>query len=289
MFRRRRSERDFAEEIRSHLELEADELRQEGVSADEAQWKARREFGSVRAAQEQFYLKGRWAWLDKLIRDFRFGLRSIRQNPGFAITAIVTLALGMGANTAVFSVMNAVLLRSLPVADPQRVVSLHTTRPPNGTGTINSNDTFSYPVYETLRQQRSAFSDVIAIGWLSTDKVNIRIDAEPEQAEGDMVSGNFFSGLRVDLARGRGFRGQDESDHAQVAVISYTYWTQRFARNPGVLGTTIYVEGVPFTIIGVAAEGFEGTDAGRSIDFWIPLQNRVELNVLGNPPEKGKL
>jgi len=289
MFRRRRSEQDFAEEIRSHLELEADDLRQEGVSADEARWKARREFGNVCAAQEQFYLKGRWAWLDKLMRDLRFGLRSLRQNPGFAITAIVTLALGMGANTAVFSVMNAVLLRSLPVADPERVVSLHTTRAPDGTGTIDSNDTFSFPVYESLWQQRSAFSNVIAVGSLSTDKVNIRIDAEPEQAEGDMVSGNFFSGLGVARARGRGFSGQDESDHAQVAVISYNYWTQRFARDPGVLGRTIYVKGVPFTVIGVAAEGFEGTDAGRSIDFWIPLQNRLELNVLGNPPEKGKL
>ena len=120
MFRRKRSAEDFAEEIKTHLELEADELQSSGLSEDEARWKARREFGNVRAAQERFNLKGRWVGLENLLRDLRFGLRSLRQSPGFTATAIVTLALGVGANTAVFSLMNAVLLRSLPVSDPDR-------------------------------------------------------------------------------------------------------------------------------------------------------------------------
>jgi predicted permease len=289
MFRRRRSEQDFAEEIRAHLELEADDLREEGLSDDDARWRARREFGNVRAAQEQFYVKSRWVWLDRLWRDLRFGLRSMKQSPGFAAAAILTLALGMGANTAVFSVMDAVLLRSLPVADPERVVDLKTSRAPDGTGTIDSEDTFSYPVYEALRQQKDALNAVIAAGMLSADKVNVRVGAEPEEAEADMVSGNYFSGLGVRLVRGRGFIARDEADHAQVLVISYEYWTRRFVRDPGVLGQTIFVKGVPFTVVGVAARGFEGTEAGRSMDFWIPLQNRVEFNVLGNPPENGKL
>ena len=288
MFRRKRSAEDFAEEINAHLELETDELKREGLSEDEAWWKARREFGNVRAAQERFYLKGRWVGLDKLLRDVRFGLRSLRQSPGFAATAILTLALGIGANTAVFSVMNAVLLRSLPVNDPDRLVYLRTSNPPRGTGTIDSNETFSYPVYDALRQQSRGLSPVMAYAPLSNSKVAVRYGAQPEEAEGDMVSGTFFSGLGVKLQRGRGFTEQDEANHASIAVISYNYWTRRFARNPGVLGQTLYVNGVAVTIVGVAAEGFEGVEGGGSTDFWMPLQSRPELNAWGNPPENGK-
>ena len=288
MFRRKRRAEDFAEEIKAHLELETDELKREGLSEDEAWWKARREFGNVRAAQERFYLKGRWVGLDKLLRDVRFGLRSLRQSPGFAATAILTLALGIGANTAVFSVMNAVLLRSLPVNDPDRLVYLRTSNPPRGTGTIDSNETFSFPVYDALRQQSRGLSPVMAYAPLSNSKVAVRYGAQPEEAEGDMVSGTFFSGLGVKLQRGRGFTEQDEANHASIAVISYNYWTRRFARNPGVLGQTLYVNGVAVTIVGVAAEGFEGVEGGGSTDFWMPLQSRPELNAWGNPPENGK-
>ncbi len=288
MFRRKRSAEDFAEEIKAHIDLEADDLEREGLRSDEARWKAHREFGSVRAAQERFYMTGRWIWLDKLWRDLRFGLRSLRQSPGFAATAIVTLALGMGANTAVFSVMNAVLLRSLPVRDPAGLVYLRTSNPPRGTGTIDTNATFSYPVYDALRQSGRGFSAVMAFVPLSNGKVAVRYGAEPEEAEGDMVSGTFFSGLGVNLPRGRGFTQQDETQHAPIAVISYNYWTRRFARDPEVLGKTLYVSGVPITIVGIAAEGFEGVEEGRSTDFWIPLQNRRELNAWGNPLEDGK-
>jgi predicted permease len=288
MFQRRRTAKDFADEIKAHLELEADELRSEGLSDDEARRKARVEFGSVTTAQERFYVKGRWVGLEKLVREMRFALRSLRQSTGFTVTAILTLALGVGANTAVFSVMNAVLLRSLPVADPDRVVYLRTSNSPRGTGTIDSNQTFSYAVFDVLRHQSSGLSALIAYVPLSGSKVSVRFGPQPEEAEGDMVSGNFFSGLGVKLIEGRGFTDEDEHSHAPTAVLSYNFWTRRFARNPDVLGQTLFVNGVGMTIVGVAAQGFEGAEAGGSTDFWIPLQRRPELNAWGNPLEDGK-
>lgn len=286
--RHKRSAQDFAEEVKAHLDLEADELKGEGLNDEEARRRARVKFGSVRGAQEQFYLKSRWQGVDKVVRDLRFGFRSLRQSPGFALTAILTLALGVGANTAVFSVMNAVLLKSLPVSDPERVVLLRTSNSPRGTGTIDSSQAFSYPVYDALRRQTGGLSAVIAYVPLSWSKVAVRNGSEPEEAEGDMVSGTFFSGLGVRLQRGREFTEQDEKDHARIAVISNEYWTRRFARNPDVLGSVLYVKGIGFTIVGIAGEGFEGLEEGRSTDFWIPLQNRPELNAWGNPLEDGK-
>ena len=226
--------------------------------------------------------------MTSLFKDLRYSIRQLRKTPGFTIVCVFTLALGIGANTAVFSVMNAVLLKSLPVADPQRVVNLRTDHPPRRTGTVGWDSTFSYPVYDALRRHTGAMSAVMAYVPLSFGKVAVRYGAEPEEAEGDMVSGNFFSGLGVQLLRGHGFTEQDEATHAPLTVISYNYWTRRFSRNPDVLGKTFYVNSVPTTIVGVTAEGFEGAEAGNSTDFWIPLQSRQELNALGNPPEDGK-
>lgn len=288
MFGGKRSAQDFAEEIRSHIEIEADTLREEGMGADEARRKARVKFGNARLEEERYYRRSHWMWLENLGRDLRLGLRNLIQSPGFALTAIVTLALGVGANTAVFSVMNAVLLASLPVEHAEQLVYLRTSNPPRGTGTIDSNQTFSYPVYDALRKQNDAMTDVIAFVPLSPGKVAVRLGDTPEVAEGDMVSGTFFSGLGVKLAQGRGFTAEDETAHTQVAVLSYNYWTRRFARNPYVLGMTMHVNGVAFTIVGVSADGFEGLEGGNSTDFWIPLQDNAALNAWGNPPEDGK-
>jgi predicted permease len=222
------------------------------------------------------------------LNDLRFALRQLRKTPGFTLVCVLTLALGIGANTAVFSVMNAVLLKSLPVADPDRVVHLNTSGAPKRTGTIDSHETFSYPVYDALREQHGPLTNVLAYVPLSTGKVAVRFAAQPEEAEGDMVSGTFFSGLGVKLARGRGFTEQDETSHAPIAVISYDYWTRRFSRSPDAMGKTFYVNGVPLTIVGIAVEGFEGVEAGSSTDFWIPLQGRAELNAWGNPWQEGK-
>src|SRR5215471_8473263 len=172
------------------------------------------------------------------ISDLRYGLRQLKKTSGLTLICVVTLALGIGANTAVFSVMNAVLLKSLPVADPDQVVYLNTSGAPKRTGTIDSRETFPYTVYDALRNQHGPLSQVMAYVPLSTGKVAVRYGSQPEEAEGDMVSGTFFSGLGVEFARGHGFTEQDEADHAPIAVISFNYWNRRFAQSPDILGKT---------------------------------------------------
>ncbi len=231
---------------------------------------------------------GSYSYMTAAINDLRYALRQLKKNGGLVAICVVTLALGIGANTAVFSAMNAVLLKSLPVEDPDRVVYLRTSGAPERTGTIDSRETFPYTVYDALRMQHGPLSQVIAYVPLSTGKVAVRYGSQPEEAEGDMVSGKFFSGLGINFVRGHGFTEQDEAEHAPISVISFNYWNRRFAESPDILGKTLYVNGVPTTIVGVSTKGFEGLEAGHSTDFWIPLQSRAELNAWGNPPEDGK-
>jgi predicted permease len=219
-----------------------------------------------------------------MLQDLRFALRQLRRTPGFAIVAVLTFGLGMGANAAVFSVMNAVVLRYLPVQDADRLVFLHTSRQPNGASQTGFGDTsLSLGVYEQLRAERRIFAELMAYVPLGTGQVPIRVGAEPETAWADMVSGNFFSGLGVAFERGRGFTHEDEAQHSQNAIISYSYWTRRFARDPSAVGSTLFVKGVPFTIVGVTAQRFEGLGHGRITDVWIPLQVRAELKPWGRP------
>jgi len=202
--------------------------------------------------------------------------------------AVLTLALGIGANTAIFSVMNAALVRRMPVQNPERLVRLHTTYQPENTSQTGYNDTsLTEPVFEQLRQQHNVFSDLVAYVPLSIRKVAVRYGGEPEEGNADMVSGNFFSGLEVRVARGRGFTLEDETQHTQTAVLSYGYWTRRFARNPSVLGQTLYIKGVPFTIIGVAPREFGGVGQGEPTDIWVPFQTRADLKPWGRSPDSG--
>jgi predicted permease len=287
IFRKQCGELD--DELQFHLEQLISAKEASGLNAAEARRQALIEFGGLERTREQCEEQRPGWWIDTVLRDARYALRALGRNPLFTVAVLATLTLAIGATTAVFSVMNAVLLRSLPVADPDRLVYLRTSNPPRGTGTIDSNQTFSYSVYDALRRQSRGLSTVMAYVPLSGSKVAVRYREQPEEAEGDMVSGTFFSGLGANLPRGRGFSEEDETKHAPIAVISYNYWTRRFAADPDVLGKTLYVSGVAMTIVGVAAEGFEGVEGGGSTDFWIPLQNRRELNAWGNPPEDGKL
>jgi len=224
--------------------------------------------------------------MQTLWQDMRYGLRMLAKNPGFTLTAVLTLALGIGANTAIFSVMNAVLLRFLPVANAERLVCLHFRNQPRETSqTGHGNLSLSEPAFEAMRTQREVFSDLVGFVPLSFNKTVVRFGNTPDEAAVDMVSGNFFSGLGVAPACGRIFTSEDESRHTQTAVLGYNFWARRFARSPSVLGETLYIKGVAFTIVGVAERDFSGVEEGGSTDVWIPLQTLPELKPWGFSPQ----
>jgi predicted permease len=224
--------------------------------------------------------------MQTLWNDLPFAMRVLAKNPVFTAVAVITLALGIGANTAIFSAMNAVLLRSLPVKNADRLVWLRFQNQPRDTSQTGFGDrSHSEPAFEQLRAQREVFSDVVAFVPLSFSKTIVRVGDAPEEAAADMVSGNFFSGLGVTAALGQLFTLEDESRHTQVAVLGYNFWTRRFARNPSVLGQSLYIKGVPFRIIGVATREFFGVEPQGSTDLWIPFQALPELKPWGVSPQ----
>lgn len=281
-----RLDREIDAELRAHLEMRIEDNIAAGMTPEDARRDALLRFGNPTTTKERAAMVHASVALGSIWRDVRYALRQLRKAPLFAATTVLTLALGIGATTAIFSAMNAVLLRLLPVSNPKELFFLHLPdgQPYGARSTGDSETSFSLPVYKTLRQQRSAFSDVIAFAPLSGGKVAVRFsDGRPELAMGDMVSGNFFSGLGVRTVMGRALSMADEDANAPVAVLSYAYWTVRFSRNSSVVGQTLYIKGIPFTIVGIAEEGFPGLGQGEATDLWIPLQRRSELDPWGNP------
>jgi predicted permease len=224
----------------------------------------------------------------EIAQDFRIAVRQLRRSPGFTTTAVLTLALGIGANTAIFSALNAMLLKLLPVRDPQQLYTVLLvnggTQPPNTSGTGYGNTSFSYPVFQALRQRSDVFADLIAHIPLGSGKIAVRFGNTPAERPGEEVSGNYFSGLGVPIALGSGLTEAQEREHSQTAVISYRFWQEAFARDPSVIGRTLYIKSVPFTIIGVTAPSFSGVSHSGVVDFWIPLQTNPQLNAWGSPP-----
>ncbi len=225
-------------------------------------------------------------WLETLSRDFRGAVRGLRANPLLTAVAVVMLTLGIGANTAIFSVINAVVFRSLPVQDPEQVFFLRSDPgQPNGAGnTGNGDSSFSEYVFEQLRQDRSVFSDVMAYVPLGFNKIAVRAGNLPEEVSGEMVSGNYFSGLGVRPECGRLLTMEDERDHTATVVLSYGYWNRSFGRNCDVVGRSLSIKGIPFTIAGITAPRFIGL-GGTPTDIWIPLQSRPDFNAWGSQDE----
>src|SRR5450432_2278941 len=267
-WRRKRLPADFTEEIRTHLQLEADELQSDGVAeADaEARATARRAFGNVMAAEERFYEKSRPVWLEHLFQDVRYGLRAMRKSPGFTLTVVLTLALGMGANTAIFSLIDAVLLRPLPVHDPASLYFL------NNAGARAVGGSPPYPCFERFRSLAKSFTGIAAY---SANDFGIRIDSAIEQVDGAGVSGNYYDVLGMAPFAGRLMTASDDKLDPPVAVISYGFWQRRFAGKPDAIGKTFSLDGMlnggRFTIVGIMPKDFNGLTPGRHDDVTMPI------------------
>ena len=211
-------------------------------------------------------------------QDFRYALRQLGKAPGFAAVAIITLALGIGANTAIFSLLDQALLRTLPVKDADRLVILQSLGSFNGhtSSRTDENFSFSYPMYRDLRDSNSVFSGLIA-----TDKVDVGVQwhNQPELVDGELVSGNYFDVLGVRPALGRLLVASDDvvPDANPVAVLSFSYWQRRFGSDPAVLNQSILINGRPFTVLGVAPPGFHSVVMGDTPDLFVPMTMKGEI------------
>ncbi|HKD07204.1 MAG TPA: ABC transporter permease [Bryobacteraceae bacterium] len=266
MFRRRRSADDFAEEIKSHFELEADELQSEGLSEEEARRIARVEFGNAQTAQERFYLRSRIGWFDNLLRDIKFAIRQLIRNPSFTFVAIVTLALGIAANSTIFSWINSTLLDPIPgIAHTRDMITIM-----RGERSEHPTPPFSYLDFADLRDSARSFTGLLAY---HDDYMAITESGKPERIYGALVSSNYFEvlGVRPILGRSLESTAPNERLGTAEAVLGYGLWQNHFGADPSIIGKTIHINLHPYTIVGVAPEGFQGCKSGLRSDLWIPV------------------
>jgi len=278
---RTRVEHDMDEELRSFLESSIEEKRRAGMTPEQATREARIEMGSTNAVKHRIRSAGWETAAENLWQDLRYSLRMLSKSPVFTLVAVLSLALGIGANTAIFSLMDVVILRSLPVADPGRLVLFGTGSQVGSTGSLPNSDSelFSYPFYRSFSQKNDVFSGVAAI-----DSVEFATHASVagqgrEMTHVYLVSGTYFSVLGVNPERGRVLTGADDNvpGSGAVAVASYSWW-QRHGSDPAMLGKAIRMEGTNYTVVGIAPLGFFGTTVGESPDFWIPLSMEKEIS-----------
>jgi macrolide transport system ATP-binding/permease protein len=264
MFKRTRSTDDFAEEIKTHLELEADELKHEGLSEDEARRKARLEFGNVRAAQERFYLKNRVVWFDNLVQDMKFAIRQLVKNLGFSVTAILVLALGIGACVAIFGFVDAALPKPFPYANHGRLMSV------NESSVESPRWPLSYPDFLDWQRLNKSFSSLDVYGGRG---YLLRTPSGAEPVHGERVSGSFFQTLGVHPMLGRDFYpGENRPGGPNVVILSYGVWLNRFGARHDALGQTVDLDKEAYTIIGVLPREFSFAPSGN-VEFWVPLNN----------------
>ena len=280
MMRRSQFDAELEEEMRLHLELRQEEQLRAGATASDARYAALRQFGNVLLLREKSHMAWVWEWVEHLAQDVSYGVRAMLRSPGITIVALLSLALGIGANTAIFSLMDAVMLRSLPVREAHRLVLL-------GDGTWSGisdgfpiTQLYSYPFYRELQRRNEAFSDVAAL-FSMTHRIHGSVEGrgEPERMTVQLVSGTYFSTLGVDALLGRTLTDQDDRipDGNPVAMVSYSWWKRALARDPSVLSKKLKIGSTVFTIVGVAPQEFFGTKVGESPDIWIPLSMQKEV------------
>jgi putative ABC transport system permease protein len=255
MFGRKRKPSDFRAEIEAHLELEAEQLKEQGLSEEEARRAARRAFGNVTRAEERFYESGRWLWWDHLVQDLRFGLRMLRKNPGFTAVAILTLAVGIGANTTIFSVA----WRPMRYRDSDRLLMVWETRPDGSRSTVSA------PTYLDWRDQNKYFEQLAA-----ARSGSVALSGNPPiLVSGATITSNFFDTFRLQPELGRFFLAAEfRPGGDRVTILSHEIWQTHFGGEAGIVGKTIRLNGETYVVVGVAPADFEFFDR---MDVWMPL------------------
>jgi predicted permease len=260
---------DLDDELRFHLEQRADQLIAQGMDPEEARREALRRFGNRTLVKERARDRDILIWVETALQDIRYALRTLSRNPGFAATAILSLALGIGANTTIFSLIDALMLRMLPVRDPGRLVEVMIFQ--NG----KRSDSFSYPVVRALADQKQIFSGLCGF---SSVIFNVGPRDTVARTPGAWVSGEYYETLGLQPAIGRLLRRDDDQPGAvPVAAITDEYWQRKFNRDPQAVGRAILIEGVPATIIGVSPPGFSGANVGYLADITVPLAANTQL------------
>jgi predicted permease len=283
LLRKNRVEQELSDELRFHLENLIEEKVAAGITPEEARYAAMRELGGVEQIKEVCREMRRVNYIEHFLQDVRYGLRQLRRSPAFTAVAVLSLALGIGGNTSIFTLINGLLLKNLPVRDPHELVSFGKAE---GGGALTGLgegplDLFSYEFYQQMREQKDVFKDVCAYG---SQRVSVRVrvsgSTTADEAMGSLVSGNYFPLLGVDAGMGRTIAPTDDegSGRSAVAVLSWHYWQQRFSGSRAVLGQTILVNSTPFNIIGVAPPEFFGeTIRPDPPDLWMPLAMQPQV------------
>ncbi|HXY25300.1 MAG TPA: ABC transporter permease [Candidatus Acidoferrum sp.] len=274
-FRSAQLDRELEAEMLAHVQFATEENLQRGMSPSEARRKALIHFGGPQQSKEQHREARSLPLLESLLQDIRYALRVLRKSPGFTVVAVLTLALGIGANTGIFTILREVLLQSLPVPRPEELVLLYSPGPKSGHvssdeyGTDGA-ESFSYPMYLNLRDRNEVFAGLAA---KESDSVNLTFHGNTERAEADQVSGNYFQTLGVTSAMGRTFEPGDSAapGGSPVVMLSYGYWKTHFGGEPNVLNQTILVNDRPMTVVGVVQPGFDGIQRGFVPQLYVPI------------------